>query len=332
MQGNNRIAVIGGGSWGTALVKLLLNNVDNVNWWVRREDTAQHIKQFKRNPNYLTYTDLNTDKLNITTNLSELVKESDILIFTIPAAFLKHTIDSEGIKSFKDKIIVSGIKGIVPETSSIVADYFHNYFDVDYNNIGIIAGPCHSEEVVMQKLSYLTIAFQQIEKAEYLANKLSCRYLKPSTTNDIIGTEYAAVLKNIFAIANGICIGLGYGDNFQAVLIVNAMQEISRFISKAHPRDRDINASYYTGDLIVTAYSKFSRNRMFGNMIGKGYSVKSTIVEMKMVAEGYYAVKSFNEINKRFNVYMPIAEAVFNIIYNNKSPNTEIKLLADKLS
>ncbi|MFC2111235.1 NAD(P)H-dependent glycerol-3-phosphate dehydrogenase [Bacteroidota bacterium] len=332
MFNNLNIAVIGAGSWGTAIVKLLVNNCDNINWWVRQQETIDHIKTYHRNPNYLRYAELNPEKLTLSNNLKEIVKTSDMLIFAIPAPFVAETLSNSGLTDLSDKIVVSAIKGIIPEENILVSDFLNRKFNVDYNNIGVIAGPCHSEEVAMQKQSFLTVAFKDIEKAEFLKKQLSTWYLKISTKNDIIGIEYSAVLKNIIAIANGICISLGYGDNFQAVLIVNAVQEVHRFLNKVYPAIRDINDSVYIGDIIVTAYSKFSRNRMFGNYIGKGYSVKATRAEMKMIAEGYFAVKCMYEMNKEFNVDMPIAETVYNIIYEQMSPDKQMILLAEKLS
>ncbi len=329
---DTKIAVIGAGSWGTAIVKLLLNNVKNVNWWVRKQETIEHIKTYHRNPNYLRYAELFPEKLTLSNNLKDVIEKSDLLIFAIPAPFLAKTLLDSGVDELSEKIIVSAIKGIIPEENILVSDFFNQRFNVAENNIGVIAGPCHSEEVAMQKQSYLTVAFEDLEKAEFLKQKLSTWYLKISTKDDIVGIEYSAVLKNIIAIANGICISIGFGDNFQAVLISNAIKEVQRFISKVYPSPRNINDSVYIGDIIVTAYSKFSRNRMFGNFIGKGYSVKATRAEMKMIAEGYFAVKCMHEINKKYNVDMPVAETVYNIIYEFKSPEEQMKLLAKELS
>jgi len=213
-----------------------------------------------------------------------------------------------------------------------VGEYLHQVFEVPYDQIGVIAGPCHAEEVALEKLSYLTLACTDISKAEQLAELLRCRYMKVTGSDDIYGTEYSAVLKNVVAIAGGICHGLGYGDNFLSVLVSNAIQEIERFVKAVHPIDRDIKASAYLGDLLVTAYSQFSRNRMFGAMLGKGYSVKMAQLEMNMIAEGYYAVKCVHEINKQYKVEMPITQAVYNICYEKYSPAIEMKILADKLS
>lgn len=325
------IAVIGAGSWGTALVKVLSENTDNVNWWVRTEDSASYIRQYKRNPNYLSYLELPVDNITISTDLKEIINRSSLLVFAVPSAFLSDTLQGLEKKDFGDKSIVSAIKGIVPETYTIVSRYFHDVYDISYEDIGIISGPCHSEEVAMERLSFLTVAFGNENKGKYLIEKLSSRYMKISGSRDILGVEYAAVLKNIMAIANGICVGLGYGDNFQSVLIVNSIQEVKRFLERINGADRDINNSVYVGDLIVTAYSQFSRNRTFGNLIGKGYSPKFAQIEMKMVAEGYYAARGIHEINKKLDVYMPISEAVYKILYEGSEPRAEMKILASKL-
>jgi glycerol-3-phosphate dehydrogenase (NAD(P)+) len=332
MSNSKKIAVIGGGSWATAIVKMLCNNMPQVYWWIRNQDTVNHIKKYKHNPNYLTSVEFDTDKLVIDSDINTIIKNADVLIMAVPSAFLKQALSVVKPEDLKDKQIFSAIKGIVPEDLLIVGEFFNQKLNVSNDSIGVITGPCHAEEVAMEKLSYLTIASQNKEIAAYVASKLNCRYIKTTVSDDIYGTEYSAVLKNVFAIANGICHGLGYGDNFQAVLISNAIQEIKRFVDAVHPIDRDIKSSAYLGDLLVTAYSQFSRNRTFGNMIGKGYSVKSAQMEMNMIAEGYYGVKCIYEINKTFNVDMPITTAVYHILYEKIAPTIEMKLLTDKLS
>jgi glycerol-3-phosphate dehydrogenase (NAD(P)+) len=326
------IAVIGGGSWATAIVKMLCNNSPSVHWWIRSNDTIEHIKKYRHNPNYLTSVEFDPNKLILDSSIKNIVKKSDILIMAVPSAFLKAALEGLTPEDFKNKKVFSAIKGIVPEDLLIVGEFFNKKFDIPVENIGVITGPCHAEEVAMEKLSYLTIASQNTENASFVASQLSCRYIKTTVSDDIYGTEYSAVLKNVFAIASGICHGLGYGDNFQAVLISNAIQEIKSFVDAVHPIDRDIKSSAYLGDLLVTAYSQFSRNRTFGNMIGKGYSVKSAQMEMNMVAEGYYGVKCIFEINKKYNIDMPITTAVYHILYEKIAPVIEMKLLTDKLS
>lgn len=332
MSENRRIAVIGGGSWATAIIKMLCNNCEQVNWWVRKPETIDYIRKYRHNPHYLNSVELPLEKLELYSDIRKIIAASDLLIMAVPAAFLADALNGLQPSDFKNKVVFSAIKGIVPGPNLIVGEYFNQHFDISIENIGVITGPCHAEEVAMEKLSYLTLASLQIEHAEYLAKYISCRYIKTTTSDDIYGTEYSAVLKNVFALAAGICHGLGYGDNFQSVLISNAIQEIERFVNAVHPIDRDIKSSAYLGDLLVTAYSQFSRNRMFGAMIGKGYSVKMAQLEMNMIAEGYYAARCIHEVNQRYNVSMPISEAVYSILYEKVSPAIEIRLLTDKLS
>lgn len=332
MSTEKKIAVIGGGSWATALVKILCNNVKTVNWWMRNEGAVAHLLKFRHNPNYLQSVEFDREKINVSTDLEEILAPSDIIIVATPSAFM-HSIFRDLPKDiFNGKIIISAVKGIVPEKNDIPARYFHNRFNIPYDNIGMISGPCHAEEVALERLSYLTISCQEEENAEEVADLLRCRYIKTTISDDLFGTEISAVLKNVYSIASGICSGIGYGDNFQSVLISNAIQEIENFIDEVSPIHRDVKSSAYLGDLLVTAYSKFSRNRTFGYMIGKGYSVKTAQLEMDMIAEGYYAVKCITEINKEYNVEMPIVEAVYNVLYENITPFIEMKLLSDKLS
>lgn len=332
MSEPKEIAVIGGGSWATANVKMLCNNVDCVNWWMRSKENVEHIRQYHHNPRYLSSVEFEPEKIHVSTDLTDIIERSDILVMAIPAAFLMDVFHGKSFKDMERKLIFSAIKGIVPEYHSIPARFFHKQFNIPYDSIGIISGPCHAEEVALEKLSYLTIACQDENNAQFMADKLACRYIKTSISDDIFGTELSAVLKNVYALASGIYHGLGYGDNFQAVLMANAIQEIERFVDAVNPIHRDVKSSAYLGDLLVTSYSQFSRNRTFGNMIGKGYSVKSAQIEMDMIAEGYYAVKSIVAMNEKFNVDIPIVEAVYRVIYENISPVIEMRLLADKLT
>ncbi|MDI9339243.1 MAG: NAD(P)H-dependent glycerol-3-phosphate dehydrogenase [Sediminibacterium sp.] len=327
-----RIAMIGSGSWATALSKLLLNNLNQLNWFVRKQEDIDDFLKYGNNPRYLTSVDLPIEKINFFTDVQQCIATSDLIILAVPSAFIHDTLAGVSTDTFQNKIIFSAIKGIVPQHNLIVGEYLNTVYKVPISNIGVITGPCHAEEVAMEKLSYLTIACQNIQHATALSDVLNCRYLKSTVSDDIYGTEYSAVLKNVIAVAGGICHGLGYGDNFLAVLVSNAIQEIKRFVDAVHPIDRDINASAYLGDLLVTAYSQFSRNRTFGAMIGKGYSVKNAQLEMNMIAEGYYAVKCVYEINKTYKIDMPITNAVYNIIYGKADLRREIKHLSDKLS
>ncbi len=330
MENSHKIAMIGGGSWATALVKILCENNDKVGWWMRNEEAIQHIRLYGNNPNYLSSVDFDPDQLTLSSDINAIVREHDVLVFAVPSAFLKKALETLS-EPLNDKIIVSAIKGIVPGENQIVGEYLHERFDLTYDNIAVVTGPCHAEEVALERLSYLTAASENKSVAKMLKNQLSCKYIKVTTSDDIIGSEYAAVMKNIIAIAAGICHALGYGDNFQAVLVVNAIKEMKRFIKNVYPNKRDITDSAYLGDLLVTAYSQFSRNRTFGNMVGKGYSVRSAMLEMNMVAEGYYAVDCIKKMGKLHDVSMPICNMVYKVVYEGKSPRKQVAKLADKL-
>lgn len=331
MASDKRIGVIGGGSWATALAKIVSNRNDTFSWWMRNPESVEHIKKYYHNPKYLRAVEFDVDRINITSNVREVVENSDVLIVAVPSAFVHASLKDVPKEIFEGKIIFSAIKGIIPEIQSIPARYFFKTFGVPYDNIGIICGPCHAEEVAMERLSYLTCASMNEENAKLMAEMLSTRYVKTSTSDDLFGAEIAAILKNIYAIAAGVCGGLGYGDNFQAILLSSAIIEMERFLDKLNPFHRDVKEPAYLGDLLVTSYSKFSRNRTFGYMLGKGYSAKAAQLEMDMIAEGYYATKSVYEMNHKFDVDMPIADAVYNIIYERISPVIEIRILADTL-
>lgn len=330
METSPKFAVLGGGSWATAIVKMLCENLDEVSWYMRSVYAIEHIKKQEHNPNYLSSVEFDVNQLHLSNDINKIVKEADVLIFAIPSAFLKRELDHL-TESFEGKIIFSAIKGIVPESSLIVGEHFHKTYDIPYENIGVITGPCHAEEVALERLSYLTIASADEEKAKLVAKNLSSDYITCKTSDDIIGTEYAAMLKNIYAIAAGIAHGLGYGDNFQSVLMSNAIREMKKFIKKVHKMKRNINDSAYLGDLLVTGYSVFSRNRMFGNMIGKGYTVKSAQMEMSMVAEGYYATDSAYKIIQKTGAKTPIIKAVYDILYQGKEPKKVFKKLTEKI-
>jgi glycerol-3-phosphate dehydrogenase (NAD(P)+) len=330
MNESPKFAVIGGGSWATAIAKMLCVNQLEICWYMRNQSAIDHIRTEKHNPNYLSSVEFDNSKLKLTNDINEAVKYADYLIFAIPSAFLNTELQKL-TESLKDKVIFSAIKGIVPETFLIVGEHFHNKYDISYENIGVITGPCHAEEVALERLSYLTIACADAQKAKVVAKNLSSNYINTKISDDIIGTEYAAMLKNIYAIAAGIAHGLGYGDNFQSVIMSNAIREMKKFIRKVHKMKRNINDSAYLGDLLVTGYSVFSRNRMFGNMIGKGYTVKSAMMEMSMVAEGYYAVKSAYKLNEEYGAKTPIIDSVYEILYEGKDAKKVFKKLTEKL-
>lgn len=330
MSDLRKVAIIGSGSWATALAKLLLNNIPEINWYIRSDETIEYFRKYHHNPKYISDIEFDTSHIHFFSDINEAVDDSDVIIFAVPAPFLKDAL-AGFTGTLENRMIVSAIKGIVPIENLTVAEYFNKTYQLPFKSISIISGPCHAEEIALERLSYLTIASATKEQAEELAPLFRCHYVKVKASEDIYGTEYAAVLKNIISIAAGICHGLGYGDNFQAVLVSNAMLEIKRFLAKTYKSKRKLLSSPYLGDVLVTAYSQFSRNRSFGMMIGKGYSVKSAQLEMNMIAEGYYAVACIHEINKNYGVNMPIIDAVYHILYDRISPVLEIKLLTEKL-
>lgn len=323
--------VIGGGSWATAIVKMLSENLSEIHWYMRNKSAIEHLRNENHNPNYLSAVEFDPNQLRLTESINDVVNACDIIILAVPSAFFHAEMKNLSV-SLSTKIVFSAIKGIVPESHLIISEHLHEHFQVPFNQIGVITGPCHAEEVALERLSYLTVACTDQAIAKEVAEKLASSYIFTKVSDDIIGTEYAAMLKNIYAIAVGIAHGLGYGDNFQSVLMSNAIREMKRFIKKVHRMKRNINRSAYLGDLLVTGYSVFSRNRMFGNMIGKGYTVKSAIMEMTMVAEGYYASKIAYEIGKKNEAKLPMIDAVHAILYQGKSPKKVMKKLTEKLS
>jgi glycerol-3-phosphate dehydrogenase (NAD(P)+) len=331
---SNKILVVGGGSWATANIKMLTDNTTEkeIFWWMRNPQAVEHVHKFGHNPNYLSSVEIKVPAANISTDLKSLIAVADIVLLNVPAAFLKEALVDITADDLKGKKIVSAIKGIVPDENLIIGEFLNQRYDMPFDRFAVISGPCHAEEVALEKLSYLTIASGDPAFAAEFAGMLNTRYIKTIVSDDIYGTEYAAVLKNIYAIASGICHGVGYGDNFQSVLISNAIRELMRFVDAVHPITRDIKESAYLGDLLVTAYSQFSRNRTFGNMIGKGYTVTSAQLEMNMIAEGYYAVNCLHEVNKQYKVNMPICEAVYAILYQKRAPYLEMKKLAEQLN
>ncbi|MBT8277786.1 MAG: glycerol-3-phosphate dehydrogenase [Bacteroidia bacterium] len=327
-----KYAVFGSGSWATAIVKMLCENQNKVGWYMRSVYVKEHLIKHQHNPSYLSSVEFQLDQLNLSNDINSMVNYADVLIFVIPSAFI-HAELEKITEDISNKIVVSAVKGIIPESGLLVGEHFHDLYKIPFENIAVIAGPCHAEEVALERLSYLTISCADPGKAQAIADALSSDYIKTKISDDIIGTEYAVMLKNIYAIAAGIAHGLGYGDNFQSVLMSNAIREMKRFIKKMHKMKRNINNSAYLGDLLVTGYSVFSRNRMFGNMIGKGYTVKSAQMEMNMVAEGYYATKSAHLLNEKNakKTRLPIINAVYDILYEGKDAKKVFKKLTELL-
>ena len=323
-----KIAIIGGGSWATAIAKIVVGHTHHIGWYMRRNDRIDDFKRLGHNPAYLVSVRFNTDEIFFSSDINEIVQLYDTLVFVTPSPYLKNHLRKLKTR-LRDKFIVTAIKGIVPDENVVCSEYFHQVYDVPYENLACLAGPSHAEEVALERLSYLTVACSDRAKADSFAAILRSNYIKTKTSADVVGIEYSSVLKNVYAIAAGICSGLKFGDNFQAVLMSNPIQEMARFLTSVIPMERDVNDSAYLGDLLVTGYSNFSRNRVFGTMIGKGYSVKSAQIEMEMIAEGYFGTKCMKEINRHCHVNMPILDAVYNILYERISPQVEIKLLTD---
>lgn len=321
-----KIAIMGGGSWATALAKIVLSTQERINWYMRRDDQIQDFLQTGHNPSYLSAVEFDINRINFYSDINRTIEESDTLIFAIPSPFLKQHL-KKVTTSLEDKFIVSAIKGIVPDENMLVADYFSEYYHVPINHIAVIGGPCHAEEIALERLSYITLACPDIDYAYQLSPVFKNQYLRNYCCKDVTGIEYASVLKNVYAIVAGICHGMKYGDNFLAVFICNAIEEMRNFLYAVHGLERDITDSVYLGDLLVTAYSRFSRNRTFGTMIGKGYSVKTAQLEMEMIAEGYYGTKCIHEINEKYKVNMPILDALYAILYERKSPMVVIRQL-----
>ncbi|MDA0714068.1 MAG: NAD(P)H-dependent glycerol-3-phosphate dehydrogenase [Bacteroidetes bacterium] len=332
MEEESSVGVIGSGSWATALVKILTQNFKELHWWVRDEEQIKAIELLGHNPKYLSGASLDVSRLRMEPDLHKVIERSEILIMVVPSTYIYSVFRDVKQEELEGKWLFSSVKGMVSEFDMVPAKFFHKKFEMPYKNLGIICGPCHAEEVAMERLSYLTIASKSERKAKYLAEMLECRYIKTHVSDDVIGSEIATAMKNVFAIASGICHGLGYGDNFQAVLVSNAIREMEVYLDAIKPLHRDVKCSAYLGDLLVTAYSNFSRNRNFGSMIGKGYSVKTAMLEMNMVAEGYYAVKSLVAMNEKYNLDLPITRAVYRILYEKNAPKMEMFILADKLS
>jgi len=308
-----------------------MTNQQEINWYIRRQEAIDAFVQTGQNPGYLCNTNFDTSRIFFSTDINEIVAKSDVMILAIPSPYVKQT-TSKIRRSLKGKTIVTAVKGMIPDENMIVTDYLAQKFDMPQDNLAVIAGPCHAEEIALERLSYLTIGCSNREKAQEVAALLQTDYVKTCTSDDVVGLEYSSVMKNIYAIAAGMCQSLRYGDNFQSVLIANALQEIKRFAQAVHAAHRDIDASGYLGDVLVTSYSKFSRNRQFGQMVGMGYSVKAAQLEMNMIAEGYYGTRCIHLANESMQVSLPIVEAMYAVLYERQSPMIVISELTQKLS
>lgn len=323
------IAIIGSGSWATALAKIVMHNAPDINWYIRKQETIDEFIEIRRNPNHLEWAYFDVSRIHFSADINAVIEQSDLLVLAVPSPYLKQSLNDIKV-DMSQKMVISAVKGMIPDENLLVTEYMHQYFQVPKENLGVIAGPCHAEEIALERLSYLTVGCKDMQKAIEWSKLFDTPYVRTTPSNDVEGLEYASVMKNIYAIAAGICKSLHYGDNFQAVLLTNAMHEMIRFTKAKADIQRDITDSGYLGDVLVTAYSNFSRNRQFGQMIGMGYSVKAAQTEMEMVAEGYYGTKAIWLANQDVQVDLPIVEAVYQILYNRKSPKNTIKELTKK--
>ena len=323
------VAIIGSGSWATALAKIVMHNVTDINWHIRRQEVIDEFIEIRRNPNHLEWAYFDVSRIHFSADINTVIDQSDLIVLAIPSPYLKQSLDDITV-DMSQKMVISAVKGMIPDENLLVTDYMHKYFNVPEENLGVIAGPCHAEEIALERLSYLTVGCKDLGKARQWSKLFDTPYVRTTPSNDVEGLEFASVMKNIYAIAAGICKSLHYGDNFQAVLLTNAMHEMIRFAKAKSDIPRDITDSGYLGDVLVTAYSNFSRNRQFGQMIGMGYSVKAAQTEMEMVAEGYYGTKAIYMVNKELGVDLPIVDAMYQILYGRKSAKNTIKELTQK--
>ncbi|MDR6566442.1 glycerol-3-phosphate dehydrogenase (NAD(P)+) [Chitinophaga ginsengisegetis] len=328
---SNSIGIIGSGSWATALAKILTDNGHHIHWWIRNDDTIRHMQLRHHNKHYLTSVYFDTSLLSLSSDVKAVVAACDELVLAVPSAFLEDVLSMLPADALINKRVISAIKGLVPSTNDLIGEYLLKQFNLPASQYFTITGPCHAEEVASEKLSYLTFSGAHLDTTQSIADKFTGSYLQTIVNTDVIGVQLAAVLKNIYAMGAGIAHGQEYGDNFLSVFITNCFREMQSFLEKyeeqkatiagTEPVVHNYSASAYLGDLLVTCYSLHSRNRTFGNMIGKGYSVKAAQLELNMIAEGYYASKCMHEMNRNIGAYMPVAEAVYAILWQQVHPS-----------
>lgn len=322
---------MGGGSWATALAKLLLDNCPTIYWYMRRDDRIADFKRLGHNPAYLTDACFDTDRIVFSSDINYICTQADTLLLAMPSPYFKAHMDKLSV-DLTNKFVVTAVKGMVPDSNETISTFMQREYGIKQDRMLVVSGPCHAEEIALGRLSYLTVGCNDTFHAQQFADCLSGKALRTITSSDVEGIEYAAVLKNIYSIASGIVHGLKSGDNFQAMLVSNAIREMERFVDTVCPRPRCICDSVYLGDLLVTSYSRFSRNHNFGSMIGNGYSVKAARMEMEQTAEGYYGTKCIHEINQQYGVQMPILQAVYDILYRDCRPSRVMKQLATQFT
>ncbi len=326
----SQIAIIGSGSWATALAKIFTDAKNHVHWYIRDQEEAKAVRQKGRNPSYLSSIKFPQKSISVSSDINCVISACNWIVLAIPSAFLDATLKQIDVP-FEKKWIISGVKGIIPESKCIVGEHLNLHYDLPMEQFLVIAGPSHAEEIALERLSFLTLACSKKKYAEELKKMMLTKYVRVKISSDVVGIEYAATLKNVYALAVGIAHGLNYGDNFQSVLISNAIREMDLFLKKISVSSRNINQSAYLGDQLVTAYSPYSRNRRFGNLIGRGASIKSAQLEMKMIAEGYYACSSVYELSQKYSIDSPIIDTVYHILYQNKNPKKGFRKLVEKL-
>ena len=348
METNFNIGIIGNGSWATALVKILTDNHHKVNWWVRNPVSIEHIRRRKHNPNYLPSAYFDVSLLHLYNDVKAVADASDLLVVAVPSAYIRTVLEQLTKDQIRGKKILSAIKGLIPGPDVLLNDYLQSQLDLSLENYFAVLGPCHAEEIASEKLSYLTFSGIDVDATKQVASLFQTNYINTIINTDILGVQYAAVLKNIYALGAGIAHGLEYGDNFLSVYIANSADEMAGFLRKVgaqhmvvgeheqkdpFTRRKDINyaASVYLGDLLVTCYSLYSRNRTFGAMIGKGYTVQSAQLEMNMVAEGYYASKCIYNINKKIGAEIPVAETIYKILWERMNAEQGFRMVEEVL-
>lgn len=330
IKSNAICGMIGYGSWATALVHTLQRNKQEIWWHIRNQEVLESIQTEGRNAKYLNDIEFNKDLINASADINEVVANSDIIIIAAPSAYLKDILQ-DLTTPLTDKFVLSATKGIIPGNYTTITEFFRDTYGLSYSQLGIISGPSHAEEVSRNKLSYLTVACKDKENGEIIGERFSTDSIRISYSDDIYGIEYAGILKNIYALAGGLATGLGYGDNFTAVLTAACAREMTRFINESYPFERDTMTPAYLGDLLVTSYSSFSRNRRLGQMIGHGNTVKSALNEMTMIAEGYFAAECIRHINEKHSVNMPIADMVYDVLYKRANARRRMKELTTLL-
>jgi glycerol-3-phosphate dehydrogenase (NAD(P)+) len=343
-----KFGILGSGSWGTAIAKILTDNGNTIFWWNRNAEAIEQFKQHNHNPQYLTNAIFDMDKISLTISAEEVIQNVDVIVVAIPSAYVGEVLSALPKNIFDGKKILSAVKGILPQENDLLNHFLAKKFNVDIQNYFALLGPCHAEEIAAQKLSYLTFTGLNEHDTTLMATHFKTPYLNTVVNKDIYGVQYAAILKNIYAVAAGIAHGLNYGDNFLSVLIANSADEMAGFLRKAGIVNAEVGymehgknanntlhanyaASVYLGDLLVTCYSTYSRNRTFGNMVGKGFTVAEAQKEMRMVAEGYNAAKCMYILNQKVHADMPIANNVYEILWNQLNPVSAFKEIEEVL-